>query len=286
MTACLRALVGFVIALAALVHARPVRAAPTTVDPVAEAALGDRELAAAKVSALPEERVAHARAAAEHFAASALSGGSWKSAAGAAEANLLAGSPPLASAWYWLASDTSDYSDAYLVWQRRALDDIFASRATITFQYSEPPKSLAIDGRELPEIALERAIAVDPGEHAVVASSESGSTFRGKVGVRAEEVGRTKFFSVRFARGGGPPEDEVGKGVQYPRGPSEEGMSVLQIVNVVATVTLATGIAVGGSYLLYGTENPRGFGSPEGVAVIVTELSLIAAGTVIAIVGD
>jgi hypothetical protein len=167
-----------------------------------------------------------------------------------------------------------------------ALDDIFASRATITFQYSEPPKSLAIDGRELPELALERAIAVDPGEHAVVASSENGGTFRGKVGVRAEEVGRTKFFSVRFARGGGPPEDEVGKGVQYPRRPGEEGMSVLQIVNVVATVTLATGIAVGGSYLLYGTENPRGFGSPEGVAVIVTELSLIAAGTVIAIVGD
>jgi hypothetical protein len=230
--------------------------------------------------------VAHARAAAEHFAASALSGGSWKSAAGAAEANLLAGSPPLASAWYWLASDTSDYSDAYLVWQRRALDDIFASRATITFQYSEPPTTLAVDGREIPELALERPVAVDPGEHSVVASSENGGTFRGKVRVGADEVGRTKFFPVKFVRGGALPEDEVGKGVQYPRRPGEEGMSVLQIINVVATVTLATGIAVGGSYLLYGTENPRGFGSPEGVAVIVTELSLIAAGTVIAIVGD
>lgn len=273
-------------ALAALAHASPLQAAPTTVDPVAEAALGDRELASARVSASPEDRVAHARAAAEHFAASALSGGSWKSAAGAAEANLLAGSPPLASAWYWLASDASDYSDAYLAWQGRALDDIFATRATITFQYSEPPKTLEVDGRPIPELALERPVAIDPGEHAVVASSESGGTFRGKVRVGADESGRTKFFSVAFVRAGALPEDEVGKNVQYPRRPGEGGMSVLQIINVVATVTLATGIAVGGSYLLYGTENPRGFGSPEGVAVIVTELSLIAAGTVIAIVGD
>lgn len=282
----MRAPVFLALVLAALVYESPLHAAPTTVDPVVEAGLGDRELAAAKVSSSPEDRTAHARAAAEHYAASALSGGSWKSAAGAAEANLLAGSPPLASAWYWLASDASDYSDAYLAWQRRALDDIFATRATITFQYSEPPKTLELDGRQIPELALERPLAVDPGEHAVVASSENGGTFRGKVRAGADEGGRTKFFSVAFVRAGVAPEDEVGKPREYPRRPGEGGMSVLQIVNVVATVTLATGIAVGGSYLLYGTENPRGFGSPEGVAVIITELSLIGAGTVIAIVGD
>jgi hypothetical protein len=55
------------------------------------------------------------------------------------------------------------------------------------------------------------------------------------------------------------------------------------IVTVVGTIGLATGIAVGGGYLLLGGDNPKSFDTGGGVALIVTELLLIGAGTTLAL---
>ena len=160
--------------LAGVAHAAP------PVDPLAEEALGARELAAARAATARTDIVAHARKAAEHFEASANADGSWRAAAGAADASFLSGSLPRASAWYWLTSDRSDYSDAYLAWQAEALEAIFAKRATVTFQFNEPAETLRVDGWALPAGALERPVALDPGDHPVVATAESGGTFQGK----------------------------------------------------------------------------------------------------------
>ncbi len=246
---------------------------------------GARDLATARSAVSEQERLSSARSAAAHFEASAKARRSWAAAAGAADAHLLAGSPPVASSWYWLASDAADYSEAYLAWQADALERIFAPRATVTLQPTAPPTSVQVGPWTLPPGTFDRAMALDPGEYDVSARAEGGAAFRGQLVVPGGIAGKTLFFPVRFSELA-ESEQEPSRTRRPPRPSSTDGMSALQIVTIVATVTLATGIAVGGGYLLFGSDNPRGLDTPEGAALVATEVVLIAGGTVVAIVAD
>ncbi len=269
--------------LLALAATRSASAAPP-VDPAYELKEGERQLAAANASSSPSDKVKLARAAASHFEAASRATGEWSSAARASEAYLTANIPPLASAWYWIAAEGADYSESYLTWQKGALDRVFGGRASITLDPNQPIKTAQVDGASLPYDAIGRPIALDPGTHRVAATSDGAAVFQGSVVLSAGDVGKTKFFPVTFQTTERP--DEIRADKKYPRRPNDGGFSALRIVTIVATTTLATGIAVGGGYLLFGSENPHGLDSPQGVAIVSTEVLLIAAGVTIALIAD
>jgi len=260
-------------------------------DPVTaagERSLGERDLDAARRFAPNEQidRRVRAGRALTHFMASFELAPSWQAAAGALDAHLLLGSPAAASGWYWLAADHADYSDAYLAWQKGALSRVFDSRAAFTFEFSSAPQSLNIDGIPVAVGGESRPLALDVGEHSVTASSVDGDTFQGRLRVEPAQVGGRHFYPVawkRHLRAGevDPDLPQIG-----PRKPAPEGMGALQIVTIITTVTLASGIAVGGGYLLFGEDNPRGIDTPEGAAIVITELLLIGGGTTIALISD
>ncbi|HTJ83126.1 MAG TPA: hypothetical protein VL400_15515 [Polyangiaceae bacterium] len=257
--------------------------APTVEDQVDE---GFRELDAAKAAPTPSEKREHLRRAQSLFEAGEARSADWRSAGGLAVASLGLGSSAAAAAWYWLASDRADYSDAYLTWQKGALSSIFDRRAAITFDYSRPPKSVHIDDVGMPSGGLDRPFALDPGTHDVRVTTADGGAYHGKLRVKPDDAGKRLFFKIDIHPAGwvDPASEDVGKNLHLP--PPKEGMSALQIVTIVATVGLASGIAVGGGYILFGRDNPRGLDSTEGAVVVTTELVLIGAGTFIAIISD
>lgn len=278
-----RALALYACGLATWLGAGVATAGP--VDQAKESELGESELAAAEAAASARDRVHHARAAAAHFEESARATGEWLPAARASDAYALAEMAPLASAWYWIAADAADYSEDYLAWQKRSLEQIFAKRASVTFHFSEPAKTVRVDGWSLPYDAFGRPVAFDEGSHTVSAMAERGKTYEGSLVVASSDLKRAKFFSVSFPEASddtsGIPADK-----KYPPRPNEGGFSALQIVTIVATTALATGIAIGGGYLLFGSDNPHGLDSPEGAAIVVTEVVLIGGGVTIAIISD
>jgi hypothetical protein len=256
-------------------------------DADAELDEGTRELALVEASSSLDDKRTHARRALGHFETAARARPSWQAASGAADAHLLLGAPALSAAWYWIASDISDYSPGYLSWQRGALDRIFQKRAAITFEFNDRPRTLRLAGVAVPVQALLRELAFDPGDYAVTATSETGGTFEGTLHVDAADVGKARSFLVTFPKtAAGEDAGEDPGPPSYPRRPNQGGFGTLQILTIVATATLATGIAVGGGYLLLGSDNPKGLDSPEGAVLISVEVALIAGGTVIAIVGD
>ncbi len=280
----MRRLAGSVLALALAISAPRVAVGAPPVDVHAETEAAESELERAQAAA-GEARVSLARAAAQRFEAIARATGAWLPAARASDAHLLASNAPLASAWYWVATDVADYSDAYLEWQRRAVDALFARREAVSFRFSEPAKVLKVDGYALPYDAIGRAVALDLGDHQVSAVAESGATYDGRIPITAGGLGKASVFPITFgerAASEGNPDGNP----KYPRRPGEDGISALQIVTIVATTTLATGIAIGGGYLLLGGDNPRGIDTPQGAAIITTEVVLIGAGVTIAILSD
>lgn len=275
---------------AALFWGSSVRAAPPASAEAellqADTALEKAVVASQSVGA--RDREALALAALTHYEAAFSQVPSWRAAAGAADASLLRGSSAAASSWYWVATDKSDYSDAYLAWQKEALSRVFDRRAMMTFEFSEEPKSLSVDGVAVDHLAqITRPLALDPGEHAITATSAQGNVWSESLRVEAKDVGGRAFHKIRFERVlKAGEEDPLGPVTRRKPAAPEEGTDVLRIVTIVSTVALASGIAVGGGYLLFGRDNPRGLDSVEGAAVVITELTLIGAGTVIALVSD
>lgn len=251
----------------------------------AEAELRSAEANGSQSSA--RERKTLAASALEHFEQAYETEPSWRAAAGACDANLVLEQPAAASGWYWLASDKSDYSEAYLAWQTRALTRVFDNRAAFTFEYSRTPATMRVDGVALPVAALDRPVALDPGMHNLVATAEDGDGYKGSLMVTADQVGGRHFHYVPFQhmlRAG--EDDPLGTTVKARPKADKEGMGALQIISIVSTVALASGIAIGGGYLLFGEENPRGIDTPEGAAVITVELLVIGGGTAIALLSD
>jgi len=246
----------------------------------------DLELRAAETSPSPGEKKAKAAIAAKHFESIYEEAASWRAAAGASDAHLLEDEIAVASAWYWLATAAADYSDAYMAWQKVAVAKVFEQRAAFSFDYDRKAVSLRIDGRAIPPRAMDRPIALELGQHAIVASAADGGTFQGTVQVTEPQLGGRFFFPVAFERvlkaGEVDPRDPV-IGTRPKR---DSGMSPLKIVTVVSTVALASAIAVGGGYLLFGRDNPHGLDTPEGAAIVITELAVIGIGTTIALVSD
>lgn len=233
------------------------------------------------------ERKALAASALGHFEASFEAEPSWRAAAGACDANLILEQPAVASGWYWLASDKSDYSEAYLGWQTSALARVFDGRAAFTFEYSGTPATMRVDGTTIPVAAIDRPVALDVGMHNLTATSEQGDAYKGSLMVTADQVGGRHFHYVHFdhmLRAG--EEDPLGTTVKARPKQEKEGMGALQIITIISTVALASGIAVGGGYLLFGEDNPRGIDTPEGAAVITVELLVIGGGTAIALLSD
>lgn len=273
--------------IAATLSALPARAdAPPTAS--AEISSGDRDLAAAKAFTPNEQidRRTRANSALVHFATSYELEPSWQAAAGALDAELLLGSSAAASAWYWVAADHADYSDAYLGWQKSALSRVFDARAAFTFESTAALSSMHVDGVPVPAAGAGRPLALDVGEHTITASTVDGDTHQSVLRVEQAQVGGRHFYPLAFKhqlRAGevDPDLPQIG-----PRPPEKEPMGALQIVTIVTTVALASGIAVGGGYLLFGEENPRGIDTPEGAAIIITELALIGGGTTIALLSD
>lgn len=274
----------------ALGWAAPARAVPPA-SAEAELAQADGALEKAVVASRSpgaRDRDALAVSALTHYQAAFALTPSWRAAAGAVDASLLRGASAAASSWYWVATDKTDYSDAYLAWQKDALSRVFDGRAAMTFEFSEEPKSLSVDGVAIDHLArITRPLALDPGEHAVTATSAEGNVFSESLRVEAKDVGGRAFHKVRFERVlKAGEEDPLGPVTRRKPSVPDEGTDVLRIVTIVSTVALASGIAVGGGYLLFGRDNPRGLDSAEGAAVVITELTLIGAGTVIALVSD
>ncbi len=232
------------------------------------------------------ERRSAAADALGHFHTSFELSPSWRAAAGASQASTLLGSSAAASAWYWLATDHADYSDAYLSWQKEASSSLFDKRAAFTVEVPEALASLRVDGVPIPAGALSRPLALDAGSHTVSGSTLSGDTFQQALEVQAAQVGGQHFLPVALKRALKAGEEDPDLPKIGPRRPEPAGMSTLQIVTVVATVALASGIAVGGGYLLFGQDNPRGLDTAEGAAIVVTELVLIGGGTAIALLAD
>ncbi|NUP14396.1 MAG: hypothetical protein HOW73_50845 [Polyangiaceae bacterium] len=247
---------------------------------------GDVVLRAASGESSPSDKRRKALEALSHFEASFGTEPSWRAAAGASDANLLLGSTAAASGWYWVASDNADYSEAYLAWQTDALARIFDKRATFTFDFNDAAASLRIDDVGIPPAAVDRALAFDVGTHTVLATSQPGNTFQGKLDVTQDQIGKRFFFPVQFARMLKAGEEDPS--LPQARGKKQEssGLGPLQIGMIVGTVALASGIAIGGSYLLFGEDNPRGLDTPEGAIIVSVELLVIGAGTAIALLSD
>lgn len=279
------ALVGLTLTVSA-----PALAAPPAT-PEAELLQADKALEEGRASTKDEERRRRGEDALKHYKAAWQAAPSWRSAAGAADASLLAGSSAAASSWYWVATDKADYSEAYLSWQRDALSRVFEGRAALTLEFAQDPTSLKIDGVPIDHVTrLTRPLALDTGAHTLSGTGVRGDVFNEQVELGAKDVGGRAFHKVQFERilaaGEEDPNGPVTKRRIKPGESSDGGTDVLRIVTIVSTVALASGIAVGGGYLLFGRDNPRGLDSAEGAAVVITELSLIAGGTVIALVSD
>jgi hypothetical protein len=276
-----------VLSLGALAPAHEALAAPPAVavaDVGAQTDEAFRELDQASAAAGPA-RGEHARRARELFLACHATSPSWRTAGGLSLAESMLGRPAVASGWYWLASDLSDYSDGYLAWQKIALASVFDGRVAVTLDLSRPAKTVHLDDAEIPPGAFDRPLAVAPGDHDLRVTASDGGTFHGAFRARAEDVGKRTFFKVEIHPAGWLDPSESGP-VTAPRPQKEGGLSALQIVTIVGTVALASGIAVGGGYLLFGRDNPHGLDSAEGVAIVSTELVLIGAGTAIALISD
>lgn len=271
--------------LASTLALAPALAAPPT--PADDLARAEVLLRAAEGDPSPSERRRKLGEALAHFEASYGAEPSWPAAAGASSASLLLGSSVAASAWYWVATDHADYSERYLSWQAGALTSVFEGRAMFTLEPSKPAASLRIDGFGIPLSAADRALAYDVGAHGVLATSQDGETFQGTLEVAPEQLGGRHFYPVRFEAMllAGQDDPSLPRGRTRPA-PPDAGMSGLQIATIVGTVALASGIAVGGGYLLFGEENPRGLDTVEGAAVVITELVVIGGGTLIALLSD
>lgn len=250
-------------------------------------ARGEVLLRAASSEASPSDRRKTLASALAHFESSFGTEPSWPAAAGASEANLQLGSSACAAGWYWLATDHADYSDRYLAWQTGALTSVFEQRAMFTFELPGPAATLRVDGFSVPIGAADRALAFDVGAHTVLATSAEGEAFQGTLDVAPEQVGGRYFFPVAFGKmlRAGEEDPNLPRGKTRPD-PPDTSMSALQIGTIIGTVALASGIAVGGGYLLFGEENPRGLDTVEGAVVVVTELLVIGAGTLIALLSD
>ena len=250
--------------------------------------IGERDLAAARAFAPSEQidRRTRASSALVHFVTSYELAPSWQAAAGALDAELLLGSSAAASAWYWLAADQADYSEAYLGWQKAALARVFDGRAMFTFEFPAPPQSMRVDGVPIATGGATRPLALDVGEHTITASTVDGDTHQSVMRVEVAEIGGRHFYPLAFKRQLRAGEVDPDLPQIGPRPPEKEDMGALQIVTIITTVALASGIAVGGGYLLFGEDNPRGIDTPEGAAIIATELLLIGGGTVIALISD
>lgn len=281
----MRALFSACLAIIVLVTSSFAWAAPPTA--ADELARGEVQLRAAESESSTSEKNKKALVALQSFESSYDIGPTWRAAAGAMDASLVIGSPHAAAGWYWLAADVADYSESYLAWQKTALARVFEGRATYAFDFDEAPASLRIDGIAVPAGSLDRALAFEPGIHSVSAISQDGNRFQGTLEVAKEDVGTRKFFTVVFEKvlKAGEIDPNAPQGQTRPT-PESSGMSTLQIVTVVGTIALASAIAVGGGYLLLGEDNPRGFDSAGGVAVIVTELLVIGGGAAIALISD
>ncbi|MFO0550113.1 MAG: hypothetical protein U0271_17095 [Polyangiaceae bacterium] len=268
--------------LALLVGApRTASAAPT---PDSELVQGQRELEVARAAANEADRRASASLALKHFQVSHGLEPRWQAAAGACDAALELGLTALASGWYWLATDAADYKDEYIAWQTDVLARLFDKRVAVAFDYDKTPASLRVDGAALPDGAFTRPLALDPGDHPVAATAETGATYEATVTVTAAELGTRQFHHVifkRILRAGEVDPNDVQLG---PRPPDPPPMSALQIVTIVATGSLATAIAIGGGYLLFGRDNPNGIDTPEGAAIIGSELLLIGVGIAVALI--
>ncbi|MBL8739908.1 MAG: hypothetical protein JNK04_02405 [Myxococcales bacterium] len=254
----------------------------------AEITAGERDLGAAKAFAPNEQidRRTRAGSALVHFATSFELEPTWQAAAGALDAELLLGSSAAASAWYWLAADRADYSDAYLAWQKAALARVFDGRAAFTFEFPATPQSMHVDGVPVPAGGAGRPLALDVGAHKISASTVDGDTHQSIIEVTTAEVGGRHFYPLAFKRHLRAGEVDPDLPQIGPRPPEKEDMGALQLVTIITTVALASGIAVGGGYLLFGEDNPRGIDTPEGAAIIATELALIGGGTAIALISD
>jgi hypothetical protein len=197
----------------------------------------------------------------------------WRAAAGAVAA---------ASAWYWLATDSADYSEDYVAWQASAVL-MFDEHPTVTLEFAEEPEVVVIDGSTLPG-KIGRPLTFAIGPHSIQATSVLGNT--GSLELELDGKVRELRAKVPFSRvlqaGEPDPRDPV-VGKRSPPMPSNDWGNPWMIVTVVGTVTLAAGIAVGGGYLLLGGDNPKSFDTGGGVALIVTELLLIGAGTTLAL---
>lgn len=209
----------------------------------------------------------------------------WRPAAELALAEMAAGRSVTASAWYWAATDAGDYSEAYLAWQEQALARIFEGRPAVTLELTEPAKTIHVDGIPLPNEGVDRPLALDPGKHSIVATSQSGGSFQGSIDIEPGGAEDRTFFKISFLPKGYVDPRFAGPATE-PRPRVESSMSAFQIVTVISTVALASGIAIGGGYLLFGSENPRGLDTPEGAAIISVELLLIGGGTTIALLSD
>ncbi len=247
----------------------------------------DREVARALKSNSATERSQLLRAALTQYDQSFRDAPNWRSAAGAMKVYRLLERPDLASAWYWLATDHADYSDEYVAWQRTSVA-IFEEYSAVTFDFVEVPASVVLDGETLPtSAALLRPIALAVGEHQVAATSVEGNTALEELTIDAEKRQlRVRVPFTRTLKAGevDPRDPVVGKGA--PARATTNFTDPLTILTVVGTVTLASGIAIGGGYLLLGDDNPKSFDSAGGVALIITELILIGGGTTLALLMD
>ncbi len=206
----------------------------------------------------------------------------WRAAAGATTAARTLDRLALASAWYWLATDSADYSEEYVAWQTSAVL-MFDEHPTVTLEFAEDPAVVVVDGSTIPG-TVARPLAFSVGSHDVQATSVIGNT--GSVALEIDGRVRELRVKVPFSRvlkaGEPDPRDPV-VGKRSPPPPSNDWSNPWMIVTVVGTIGLATGIAVGGGYLLLGGDNPKSFDTGGGVALIVTELLLIGAGTTLAL---
>jgi hypothetical protein len=143
-----------------------------------------------------------------------------------------------------------------------------------------------VDGVPVPAGGAARPLALDVGEHKITASTVDGDTHQSIMQVAEAQVGGRHFYPLAFKRQLRAGEVDPDLPQIGPRPPQKEGMGALQIVTIITTVALASGIAVGGGYLLFGEDNPRGIDTPEGAAIIATELFLIGGGTTIALLSD
>ncbi len=271
----------FALTLAAWIPSSDALAAETTAEVAA------RAFEAADRTTSDAQRERHLRAALDAHVTGFTVAPSWKDAAGAMKAAERLELAFLASAWYWLATDHADYTDEYVSWQSRAVT-LFDRSATLAFDFTLDPVSVAIDGEPLPGVSPKiRPLAIAPGLHTVTATTAGGATSSVEVDVPTDvkPIKVRLEFTAPLAAGEKDPRDPVVP-PPAPLAPMNNWEDPLFVATVIGTITLAAGIAVGGGYLLLGEENPKSLDTAGGVALIITELCLIGGGTALALLMD